>query len=337
MSRFAAPDLSSLPDLPLDDPEFATIVSARLADYRARAIADGVEYDVGELLSDPITIAQEVGADRELELHAKINDDVRLVMLVTSWGAGLDHIAATYYGISRLIVTPATDTDPAVMELDDDFRARIALAPEAFSTAGPEGAYLFHTLELDGLRDIADAAVYSMEDAATYSVGLNADAYSRGLRSDPFLGRADGDPVLAPEVLIVIVPTLAYGAVDQPLLDRAFDAATAKEVRPKGDNVRIEPATDIQYSVVGKIRIKPGADATLLLAEAQSRVEKYTAARRRVGRMVQLLGLGGAMKVTDVEEIEITSPAADIDPGSKGVATVIDITLTAEISEDTWH
>ena len=337
MSRFAAPDLSSLPDLPLTEADFDTIVSERMTDYKVRAEADGIEFDVGELLSEPTRIAQEVGADRELELYAYINDAVRLVLLASSWGAALDHIAATYYGISRLVVTPAIDDEPAVMEKDIDFKARIVLAPEAFSTAGPEGAYLFHTLELDGARDIADAAVYSHEDGAVYTAGLHADAYSRGLRSAAFDDRTTDDPVQPSEILIVIVPTLIYGNCDQPLLDRAFDATTAKKVRPKGDLVRIEPASNNNYQVVGIIRIAAGADETLLLAEAQIRVEKYVAARRRVGRIVQLLGIGGAMKVSDVEEIELTSPAVDIDPGSKGVATCSGITLTAEVVEDTWR
>ena len=337
MSRFAAPDLASLPDLPLTEADFEAIVAERLADYRARAEADGVEFDVDELLSDPVRIAQEVGADRELELHATINDAVRLVLLASSWGAALDHIAATYYGISRLVVIPAIDDAPAIMEEDNDFKARIVLAPEAFSTAGPEGAYLFHTLELDGTRDIADAAIYADEDSAVYTAGLHADAYSRGLRSAPFDDRATGDPVMPAEILIVIVPTLIYGPCDQPLLDRAFDATTAKKVRPKGDLVRIEPATNNDYQVIGIIRIAPGADANLLLAEAEKRIEKYVAARRRVGRIVQLLGIGGAMKVSDVEEIILTSPAADIDPDSKGVATCTAITLSAEIAEDTWR
>ena len=35
------------------------------------------------------------------------------------------------------------------MESDPDFRRRIQLAPEGFSVAGPEGAYIFHALSAD--------------------------------------------------------------------------------------------------------------------------------------------------------------------------------------------
>ena len=48
---------------------------------------------------------------------------------------------------------------PAVMESDADFRRRIILAPEGYSVAGPEGAYIFHALSAD--PDVLDASATS--------------------------------------------------------------------------------------------------------------------------------------------------------------------------------
>ena len=171
MSQFAAPDLARLPTLPLTTPEFEATLAARMADFKARAEADGFDYDVGALESDPIRIDQEVGADREIGIHARINDQTRAVMLATAWGAWLDHIATTFYGISRLVLSMDEGTGEVTHESDDDFRIRIALVPEAFSTAGPEGAYAFHALELDGRQSISYVAVYSEEDGAIYDDG----------------------------------------------------------------------------------------------------------------------------------------------------------------------
>lgn len=338
MSRFVAPDLSGLPDLPLVEPDFEQTLAERMADFKARAQAEGFEYDVGGLESDPIKIDQEVSADREISIQAEINDQTRANMLAASWGPYLDHIAATPpYSLSRLIVTPATETEPAVLESDDDFKARIALAPEALSGAGPEGAYVFHALELDGQRDIADTVAYAEEDSATYSTGLHADAHSAGKKLTAFDGRGDGDLVISPEVLVVIAPTLIYGPVDQALLDRAFIAENPEDARPIGDNVRIEPAVDNPYQVVGKIFVSAGADKELIRLKATDEVQKYVDKRRRIGKIVQLLALGGALKITDVTEIELSEPVADIDPGSKGITTCTSITITAEIGEDTWR
>ena len=45
------------------------------------------------------------------------------------------------------------------MESDADFRRRIILAPEGYSVAGPEGAYIFHALSAD--PDVLDASATS--------------------------------------------------------------------------------------------------------------------------------------------------------------------------------
>lgn len=337
MSRFASPDLSRLPSLPLERPDFEIILEERLADFKARAADAGKEYNVSNIQGDPIVIDQRVGADREVEVRSDHNDKVRAVLLASSWGPYLDHIAATYYGISRLEVSSNPDTGEVVLERDEDFKARIALAPEAFSTAGPEGAYVFHGLELDGVRDVVDIATYSEEDGATYSEGLHADAYTMGLKPMPYEGRGDGDPVKAPEILQVVLPHMDYGPADQSLLDRSFNAINGKSTRPLGDNIRVEPATEPEYTVEAVLRFAPGADPELVAEAARSGVAQYVSARRRIGAIVQKLGIGAAMKVADVVELEITSPAADIDPGSKGAARCTGITIQTEQAEGTWR
>jgi phage-related baseplate assembly protein len=315
MSRFVAPDLSRLPaPSALEALDFEALVTARLGTLKTRAEARGFPYDVETLESDPLVIDQQTGAVHELMVRSRVNDAVRAVLLVTATGVQLDHIAATYYGISRLVVTAAIGNQPAVTEADADFRARIALAVEAWSTAGPEGAYIFHALEADG--SVLDVAVYSEEDGAVY---------------------ANSTPVLAPEVLVVVLSRVGNGTPSSELLANVLADLSGREVRPIGDKVVVEPAIIVPYAVSATLKVRAGADASLLVAEARSRVEAYVAARRRVGAIVQRLGLGAALKVTDVEEIVLSSPAADVDPGSKGAGFCTGITITAEAAEDSWR
>ncbi len=340
MSRFIAPDLSRLPNLPLEKPDFETILNARLNDFQSRAEAAGQDYNVGMIEGDPIVIDQRVGADREVEVRADHNDKVKAVLLASAWGPYLDHIAATYFGISRLVL----ETDPEsgeviAWESDQDFRLRIALAPEAWSTAGPEGAYIFHALELDGERDLVDAACYSEEDGATYTDGRYHDAYTEGSIAGPFANRADGDPVIAPEVLIVILPLQHKPTQEEwaELLKRTWRAVTRKEVRPIGDNVRVEPVKITEYQIEAEVTFAPGADPALVIANATKGVEEYVADRRRISAKVQRVGIGAAMQVADVNDINLIEPAADIHPGSKGAAQCTGITITAVEGDATWR
>lgn len=349
MSRFVAPALESLGDVPQVVPVvFEDIKSGRDA-YLVAALARlGIAYDVTALETDPLVVAySEGGGYQESLFRQRVNEAVRGLSLATAIGGDLDHIGATYAGIGRLVYENEADDQPANsqwdetrqkwVETDKTFRARIKLAFEAWSTAGPEGAYVFHALELDGIRDVADAAAYSEEDAATYSATLHADAYSMGQIPEPFAGRSDGDPVLAPEVLVVLLPTRQYGAADQALLDRVYTAVTADDVRPLGDCVRVEAATVTAYDIVVNLYYAPGADAAALAAAAKDQLKAYAADRRRIGLAIQREVIGGRAAIDNLVTVEVVSPAADIEPGSKGASEVGTVTVTAIQIPGTWE
>lgn len=349
MSRFLAPDLEGLGDVPQVVPvDFEGIKSARDAYLVAALARRGITYDMASLETDPLVIAySEGGGYQEMNFRQRVNDAIRGLSLATAIGGDLDHIGGTYAGIERLIYPNAIDDQPdnsqwdalrgKWVETDKIFRARIKLAFEAFSTAGPEGAYLFHVLELDGVRDIADAAVYSEEDAAVYSNTLHADAYTAGLIPAPFAGRGNGAPVMAPEILIAVLPTRQYGASNQSLLDRAFAACTSADVRPLGDNVRIEAATIVPYNIEVKLYYAPGSDANALAALAKSRLETYAEDRRRIGLSIQREVIGGRAAIDNNVTVDLLQPAADIEPGSKGACQVGTINVTPVQARGSWE
>lgn len=348
MSRFVAPDLSALGDVPAVVPVVFEDIKSGRDEFLISALArHGITYDVALLETDPLVISySEGGGYGEALWRQRVNEAIRALSLAKAIGGDLDHIGATYAGISRLVYENAEDDQPANsqwdpvreawVETDAIFRDRIKLAYEAFSTAGPEGAYIFHALELDGVRDVADAVAYSEEDEATYSDTLHADAYSAGKRSAPFADRDEGDPVLAPEVLVVALPVLGYGAADQDLIDRVFAAITPDDVRPLGDNVRVEAASIETYNIAVTLYYAPGADASAMAAAAQSQLEAYAAARRRIGLTVQRGVIGGRAAVDNNVTVEVTSPATDINPGPKGAAQVGTITVTTVQTPGTW-
>ncbi|WP_319568378.1 baseplate assembly protein [Cohaesibacter marisflavi] len=336
MSKFVSPDLSALGELPLDDVDFESERARRL-DLMVEAFAAfDLEYDETDIEHNPVNRAiVRAGAYNDVHELQQINEAIQKLSITSSNEDALEHIAATYYGISRLV---STDEDGNEVKEDiEDFRDRILLAPEAFSTAGPEGAYAFHALELDGVADLSDVAVYSAEDGATYSADvLFADAYSAGDRATEFADRDTGDPVKPAEVLIVPLPTIDYGDCDQSLLDRVYAAVTAKDVRPIGDCVRIEAPEIVPYQVEMVIHCAPGADAELLVSEAETALTTYTTKRRKVGVVAELLGIGGCGYVTGVESVTMTSPTTDVGGGRKQAPYCTSITVTAEQTAGRW-
>lgn len=349
MSRFVAPNLIDLGDVPsVESVSFEEIKQGRDEYLKAALNAVGIDYDVTMLETDPLVIAySEGGGYNEVKFRQRVNEAIRALSLVTALGGDLDHLGTTYAGISRLVYDKDEKDTPndaewdaekrKWVESDDAYRNRILLAYEAFSTAGPEGAYVFHALELDGVRDIADAAVYSEEDAATYSSGIYTDACSFGWRKTPFPNRNDGDPVLAPEVLIVVIPTVDYGDCNQSLLDRVFQAVTSADTRPIGDNVRIEPAKKHSYDIEVVLYYTAGADVTMLQIEATKRLQAYAKARRRIGLSIQREVIGGRAAVGDGVTVDVKKPEQDILPGAKGFAEVGTIKVVPVQVRGTWR
>lgn len=126
-------DLSSLPPPKIiAELSFGDIFDELLSDFRRRQPT----YDA-LLESDPVIIALECCAYRELLLRQRINEAAKANMLAYATGSDMDNLAA-FYGIARL-------TD----EADDRLRYRTQLALEGLTTAGSEKAYLFHALSAD--------------------------------------------------------------------------------------------------------------------------------------------------------------------------------------------
>ncbi|WP_224825592.1 baseplate J/gp47 family protein [Cognatishimia sp. MH4019] len=342
MSRFSAVNLASLEPLSvLEELNFEDELALLKERLLRRAEDKGLDLsEVINLESDPLHVNLEAFAERIVQLKAEGNDQKNALTLAFGQGAELDHIGATYYGAGRLTVQ-AGDPDAIppvdeVLESDADYRPRLALAPEAYTTAGTEGSYIYHALELDGRRDIADVVPLCMEDQATYSAGLFSDLHTIGKALFAAPVRANGDPVGPAEILLCILATREYGLADQALLDRVVQAIYP--VRPLNVPLRAEPAALHTYTIEATLYVAPGSDLVAIEAAAMAAALEHRDKRRRIGAKVQRFGLGAAMKVPGVEELTLTQPAQDIDPGSKGYAdSLVDPVITVEHLPEGWR
>ncbi|GAB5098711.1 baseplate J/gp47 family protein [Caballeronia sp. HLA56] len=273
LSRLASPDI-------IETIDFETLFATLKAKFIALVPAEE-QVEIAETLkleSEPIVRLLQLLAYREMTLRQRVNDAARRIMLAYAIDSDLDHLAALV-GIKRQTITPA---DPekgtqALMEGNADLRTRIQLAPQSFSVAGPEGAYISRARN-------AHAHV------------LDATAISP-----------------APcEVLVTILSRLGDGAAEPSLIDAVVAALSAADVRPLTDQVTVKSAEIIKYSVRATLTFFSGPDRAVALAEANKAMKRYTEQMHRLGMEVTLDGIYAAARAPGVQKVVLEGPLQGI-------------------------
>lgn len=235
---------------------------------------------VMDLESEPAVKLLEEASYDELLLRNRINLAAQSVMLAYATGNALEHLAALY-GVTRLLTNPGKpDAIPPVeptLETDTALRLRTQMAIEGFSTAGPIGAYRFHALSASG--DVADVAV-----------------------SSPAPG----------QVVITVLSNDGDGTPTDTLLATILTALNAEDVRPLTDEVIVEPAVVMPYSIDAQLVLYPGPSPEPVLAAARSAVAAYVGRVAKLGYDVTLSGLYAALHQPGVKRVNLASPPADI-------------------------
>lgn len=264
---------------------------------------DQPAIDTLALEHEPVTAQLRVAAELERMLRGTVNDRIKQITLAGATGAMLDHLAMTYFGgLTRRVVTPASDNAPAVLEDNETFRERIALSPESWSTCGPEGAYLFWALSASG--DVLDVAVYSEDDGVC----------------------------LAPRIRVVVLSRLGDGTASPELLALVQAKLNRRELRPMGDLVTVESAAPLAYDAAVTLRVRAGASAVVVSAAAEKRIRAYCEGLTRwigddlegpvnlVGRRILRDTIAGRAYGDDanIVEVLVTAPVTDINPAHAG-------------------
>lgn len=295
MSGYTKIDLSQLPapDV-VETLDFEAIVTAMRDDLVLRfpAIAGVIDLE-----SEPARKLIEVFAYREMLIRARVNEAAKAVMLAYATGADLDNLAALF-GVARLVIDEGdAEAIPPVLptyESDDDMRRRLQLALEAFSTAGPSGAYIFHALSADG--DVLDASATS-----------------------PAPG----------EVLVTILSRSGDGVPTSDVIDAVTAALSAEDVRPLCDSVTVQPAEIVDYAITATLRFFSGPDTGTVMAAAQAAAEAYVAAQHRLGRDIAVSGIHAALHQPGVARVDLVSPSGNIAISDTQAGNCTAITLTA--------
>lgn len=164
-----------------------------------------------------------------------------------------------------------------VGETDDQLRQRVQLAPEAFTNAGSVGAYTFHALSASS--DIKSVSVKSPNPG---------------------------------EVLVTILSKTGNGTASQALIDAALGKLSLDDVRPLTDNVSVQSAGIVNYSVEAVITVYQGPSSAVVQSESLAALNKFLSERHAIGQVAALSGIYDALHVDGVKKVHLISPTADV-------------------------
>lgn len=290
---FTAIDLSQLPapDV-IEALDVETILAEILADLRERDPAYTATVE-----SDPAYKQAEVFAYRELLMRQRVNEGAKGVMLAYARGSDLDQIGANF-GVARLLLDPgnpnAIPPVPPAYESDEDFRRRIQLSPEGYTTAGSEGSYVFHALSAHA--DVKDVQPVSPTPGV---------------------------------VTVYVLSRSGNGAASDDVLKKVDTALNAETVRPLTDNVVVQSASIVPYTIDAELVVYPGPDAEVIRQAALDKVQEFTEGLRRIGYDVNLSGIYAALHQPGVQDVKLKSPTAsmEIGTGQASYCTSINVTV----------
>ena len=283
-------DLSTVPA-----PDIVETVSFDVVFAAMKADLVTLLPDIAPTLAQETSIAARilrVCAYREIVLRQRVNDAARALLIATATGADLEALAANF-GVARLVVTAATSTAAAVMEDDDRLRRRILLAQEAYSVAGPAGAYIFHAL----------TAVPSLRDASAISPEPG--------RVTVTLMRSASDPAPTSDHLTTVALALSDTAV-----------------RPLTDMVSVVAPNIIDVAIVAALTIYPGPDGAVVAANARTSLDAFLLTNAFLGRDLRRAALFSRLHVDGVQSVALASPAADVVIGMRDAVRITSITIT---------
>ncbi|MDK4806086.1 MAG: baseplate J/gp47 family protein [Novosphingobium aromaticivorans] len=272
-------------------------------DIRAAGVARLLEtlpsFDA-TVASDPAVKVLEVFAYREMLIRQTFNERARQVMLAYASDSNLDQLGSLL-DVARLSG-----------EADDAYRARIQLAPEAFSVAGPASAYRFYALS--AAPTIADASVSSPRPDDIRALVLQVlAAHGAGAELVAAMTAALDGATWPGTVLISLLSSLGDGTASDAEIE-AVEMAVAdnEEVRPLTDWPRVSSATIVPYTIDIDLTVYAGPDEAVVLTAAQQAVDAYREGARKLGREITRAGLFGAAVVSGVHNAVINQPSADV-------------------------
>ena len=207
-------------------------------------------------------------------------------MLAYATNNDLDNLAA-FFGVERL-----------EDEADDRLRKRTQLALEGFSTAGPVGAYSFHSLSTS--NEVKSVAVKSPNPG---------------------------------EVLVTILSNIGDGTASNDLVAAVNNKLNKDDIRPLTDLVSVQGAEIVNYEIEAIITVYSGPSSAIVETEAKDALQQFISQRHEIGRVVAISGIYDALHIEGVKKVELISPIIDVETTDEQAPYCVNISILVIIDE----
>jgi phage-related baseplate assembly protein len=134
-------------------------------------------------------------------------------------------------------------------------------------------------------------------------------------------------------VLVTVLSTAEGGLAGAGLIATVNAALSADDVRPFTDQVIVQSAAVTNYNIVAALSIAPGPDPATVTAAAATAAQAYGAAQAKIGLPVRVAGIIAALMQSGVDNVTVTSPAADIAAAAATAPILGAVTLTTSTDE----
>ncbi|MDH2927364.1 baseplate assembly protein [Lonepinella koalarum] len=157
-------------------------------------------------------------------------------------------------------------------ESDDDYRKRILLAPEAFTTCGSIAAYEYYTRAVS--QTIADVAIHTPQGGT-----------------------------------VIVTVLTKQGLPTQTLLNQIKDYLSAEKHRPLCDTVQVQAPEKIPFTVEASLDLFTTYAENEVKAKAETALKNYLSGRsQKLGVDIVPLDIQTALKVEGVYNVTLTQP-----------------------------
>lgn len=293
-------------------PEFEAVVAQFKADYVANikasdpALADEIEVTL-EQPGALLTKMCETFAQYLLNEIERRNQQAKQLLPGWSRGSNLDNMVA-HQGIQRQVLDPG-DSDawpviPPVQESDDHLLLRYLLQSHA-PAAGSRMQYKASCLTLD------ERALVTVDKPSPDKVQLTYILQPDGIATQI----KDGNGLMPTpgHVTVTILAREGDGTASPELLDHVRDHFARPDVSPGTDQITVQGAEIIPYTISAIAWIGRGPDSQITEISLRQKLQAYADKQHLLDAVIQPSFITHILHDAGAVKREIIEPVADID------------------------